>query len=207
MDINVHDLVKINGAQALETSEPLPAWAIFSLKKAPYVVVRRAEIVNKKIPVGIRGENRAERMAAWVDEENAEKVIPPEEIIHQKMWKELEGNRRVLPQIEAMLALDKLLRRERLAWGPGGSTGFELVSKMNTINMHSDVDIIIRVDEQNIKKMETLREKIQNLSARVDVLLEAEIGAIALEDYLGKHSKMLVRTKNGPRLFDREKVF
>lgn len=207
MDINVHDLVKINGAQALETSAPLPPWAAFSLKKAPYVVVRRAEIVNNKIPIGIRGENRAERMAAWVDEENVEKVITPEEIIHQKLWNELEENRRILPQVEAIRALEKVMRREELDWGPGGSTGFELVSKMNAINMHSDLDIIIRVDEQSIKKAEIVKREVQKTPVSVDVLLEAEIGAVALEDYLSANSKILLRTKKEPKLHNKEIIF
>jgi phosphoribosyl-dephospho-CoA transferase len=59
--VNPHDLLHL--APGTPDFSDAPAWVAASLKRAPFVVVRRAVSVNGLIAVGIRGSTRSERLA------------------------------------------------------------------------------------------------------------------------------------------------
>src|SRR6185437_11324770 len=54
----VHTLLRIDAAQIAHNTAP-PPWAIDSLRRTPWVVVRRVSPRDGLIPVGVRGAGRA----------------------------------------------------------------------------------------------------------------------------------------------------
>lgn len=68
----------------IESDEPLPTWYLDHDQSRP-VVVRRA-IHSDLIPVGIRGQNRSERLAAWVSPSSIIRSLRPDEVVQQASW-------------------------------------------------------------------------------------------------------------------------
>src|SRR6266850_1309345 len=66
MTPKMNDLLRLQPRAALILDAPAPDWVAPSLAGIPWVVVRRGEIRNGVIPVGVRGLARAERFKALV---------------------------------------------------------------------------------------------------------------------------------------------
>ncbi|MCF8563211.1 malonate decarboxylase holo-ACP synthase [Alicyclobacillus tolerans] len=176
-----------------------PAWVEEALA-TPWVVVRRDLRRGDRVPVGVRGRQRNQRFAAYLEKSTIAAVVTPEQLAAQAAWK---SHARQL-EVEAFSALDVLANRYRsldLTWGPTGSLGFELASGAPAAVQTSDVDLVIRAPRAwNKDEARSLQEFHQNFTVRIDVQLETPNGAVSLAEYAREEGPILLRTSEGPRL-------
>jgi phosphoribosyl-dephospho-CoA transferase len=191
-----HDLLRLKNGSRLAD---LPEWAIRSLHQTPFVVVRRSTINGDLIPVGIRGATRDQRHAAFVQADNIESVITPESLVAARSWKSPRCRAHA-----AFTALDRIASAATdidLTWGPGGSAGFELATGTHTLTTSSDVDIIVYPDDRHTRDaLTSFRDAVSDANIRVDILIEAELGAAALDEWIASPQRVLIKTNDGPRL-------
>jgi phosphoribosyl-dephospho-CoA transferase len=82
--MRAHDLLQISGLADLVyvgwdlPEKRCPLWVERSLERAPFVVVRRANLFDGMIPVGVRGSSRQQRSAAYLAPESIRNRITPD---------------------------------------------------------------------------------------------------------------------------------
>ena len=196
-----HTLLRIDGAAVLRADTSLPAWVCESLERAPWVVVRRASCRDGLVPVGIRGDSRQQRFAAWVSEDASREQVTPQWLASQRLWVTC-ARRALAPALAALDTVEKIMHRHGFegCWGPGGSVGFELASGRSTVNQNSDLDLVVQL-ERAIPALDarSLLSSLAVLAVRIDVLLEMPQGAVALSEY-ARAGGFVLRTAQGPRL-------
>ncbi|WP_379144888.1 malonate decarboxylase holo-ACP synthase [Paenibacillus sp. sgz500992] len=206
MELNPHDLVRFRNIDSIIFDSPQPPWAIQSLMKAPFVVVRRAPILGCAVPVGIRGNRRNQRSAATIEIDNIIERVSPEELAFRKSWR----TNKHLQEIGISYALefvDSILTQEGISWGPTGSIGYELASGINTATKNSDMDIIIRVSEcLPVNTSKQLMNRLLQTTVKVDVQLETLKGCVILAEYARGESSIMLRTTDGPRLVESQSL-
>jgi phosphoribosyl-dephospho-CoA transferase len=200
----VHDLLRVRGSDALVNPDPAPEWVNEALSRAPWVVVRRAPLEGEFIPVGVRGQNRGERFASFVHSSSIVECVSPENLSSSRAWKKAVRLEE-LPAMRALLRVDAIIQGSDLHWGPSGSVGFELASGVPVALRTSDLDLIVRLSDLRVPppltgKLLAIVERIETTRVRVDLLLETQKGAMALLEYAGGGTNLLLRTIHGPRL-------
>lgn len=199
MELRAHDIIRINDISHLSANVPQPDWVYEALKRTPYVVVRRAAVLNERIPVGVRGGSRNERYAAYVPNYAVEEHITPESLANTSLWAE----HRRFQQMKALQALPlvgSIFTSLNMQWGPTGSVGFELACGYHSVHADSDLDVIIRVEKPpSLGVARRLLHMLDQISVRTDVQIETPTGAVALAEYAQGNSSVLIRTKIGPR--------
>jgi phosphoribosyl-dephospho-CoA transferase len=193
-----HDLLRLkDGAQLTPVIQP--AWAIRSLQRAPFVVVRRATIDNDLIPVGIRGETRDQRHATFVRFDDIESVVTPESLATARTWKSAQHGKH-----PAFAALDRVANAADaidLSWGPGGSVGFELATGVAAVSSNSDLDVIVYPNKKHTRDaLVSFLDATSDLNVRVDIVIESAAGAVALHEWIASPHRVLVKTGDGPKL-------
>ncbi|MGO9803751.1 MAG: malonate decarboxylase holo-ACP synthase [Steroidobacteraceae bacterium] len=201
-ELHTHALLRIANGRSLEGTAALPAWAWAALRRAPWVVVRRAGGHDGLIPVGVRGSRRSERLAAWLHSSAVLECLTPLELAARRDW--LTRARRVrLPALAALEGVESVMREQGLAgaWGPCGSVAFELASGVATATAESDLDLMVQ-PRQPLSEAAARRllAALERLAVRADVLLELPPGAVALAEYAAAPGPLLLRTPDGPRL-------
>jgi phosphoribosyl-dephospho-CoA transferase len=217
-ELETHTLVRIRGPRAIATASgaDLPAWAAESLRRAPWVVIRRAHLQEGLVPVGVRGEARDERLAAWLSPDDALEYVTPQGLVSTGAWTRAAAADAVRHGAIAALAVRDSVERimhehglEKL-WGPGGSVGFELASGEPAVTASSDLDLVVEIVRPEIiaSSAPSLWNALAALPVRADVLLETPRGAIALSEYVrvragdkDRHS-LVLRTRTGPCLIE-----
>jgi phosphoribosyl-dephospho-CoA transferase len=201
-----HDLLALGpdglAAVAHATTTALPAWTLEALGRAAWVVVRRAEVRDDLIPVGIRGGTRSERFGAYLPAPAVARCVMPEDLASTRAWREYacrEGTG-MLAFLDPVAAICDAWG---LAWGPTGSAGFTLASGWQALTATSDLDLLIRAP--NPLAVTDARRLFQTLLAaaqptRLDIQLETGIGAVLLAEYARGTPPVLLRTTKGPRL-------
>ncbi|HWK23619.1 MAG TPA: malonate decarboxylase holo-ACP synthase [Ureibacillus sp.] len=196
MDIKVHDIVQFETIQQLENPLSLPDWVNTAPASKNYGVVRRMPIMNKLLPIGLRGDSREKRHGAFIQEKNLIKVIPPTSLV------ESIGlfNDRIY--YSALYKMKNELEKHNLLWGPTGSVGFEMATSIHVTTPNSDIDICIYVEQIEEELLVTVGKFLDSLEQRIDVQVEVpSIGAFLLSDYLKfGNTGFIVRTKFGPHL-------
>jgi phosphoribosyl-dephospho-CoA transferase len=197
-----HVLVRLRESIALRANALAPSWVHPVLRRTPWVVIRRGQVRDRMMPVGVRGWTRSERFAAFVAIADIAEWRSPEDLI-------VLGH--ILPQkrreaVPALAALDRvapLLMCRGHRWGPGGSVGFEIATGVATAESSSDLDLILREDrriepDDAAGLLAALAEAAA--PARIDVILETPFGGVSLADLAARPERVLVRTARGPRL-------
>lgn len=206
--LRTHTLLCISGANALHCEGAVPQWVEVQLRRAPWVVVRRERPRNNLIPVGVRGEERAQRFAAWLAESEVLKYVGPLLLAARRGWARSPRSS-LVPALAALDAVEQIMRSVGLArcWGPAGSVGFELASAVATAGPESDLDLIVQAEEPlPPARAAALHAQLAQLAhlarlpTRADTLLETPAGAVALEEYARGHAPLLLRTSDGARL-------
>jgi phosphoribosyl-dephospho-CoA transferase len=202
MELNPHDLIRIDSPKDVLTDLPFPDWAAEALRNAPYVVVRRATSPAGLIPVGIRGRKRGQRLAAWLNPVAVQEVITPQMLASDELWN-VERNE-FNNSLRSLQNIAPVLNQEGLCWGPTGSTGFQLATSVETLTANSDLDLTIRLDRKLTVSDATLLLAKLNAEAliRLDVQLEIPMGCFSLAEYVNS-STVLVKTASGPLLVER----
>ncbi|CAM3619618.1 malonate decarboxylase holo-ACP synthase [Nocardiopsis gilva] len=194
-----HDLLRFDDPGAVLPEGPeleLPMWAVSVLRDVPWVVVRRGIAAAGRIPVGIRGVRRADRVAAFLPESAVVERFTPEQAArsHPRLPDERKA---AVPALGALTRLDMILRRHVPSWGIGGSAGFEIVTGLPVTLPGSDLDIVIRPREPlPLLRAATLLADLRALPVRVDVQLCSTEGAFALVEY-ARGGPVLLRPLDG----------
>jgi phosphoribosyl-dephospho-CoA transferase len=193
-----HDLLRLRARAGIAAAQA-PAWVAKSLAAAPFVVVRRGAIRDGWIPVGVRGETRSQRHAGVVYEDEIIATITPESLATSAAWR--VHPRRALPALAALDQVAEAAAELDLAWGPGGSVGFELASGARVVRADSDLDLIVRPSARHTRQeLERFAQLLSDPGVRVDIVIEAAAGAVALHEWLSTPGPVLIKTECGPLL-------
>ena len=197
--VNPHDLLHL--APGTPDFPDAPAWVAASLKRAPFVVVRRAVSVSALIAVGIRGEIRSERFGSWLDPGYVAQVLKPETLGSAKP----SMTRAKLPAFALLQAIAPLCEATGCTWGPTGSTGFELASGCPTVTQTSDLDLLLRapepLDRATAKALfDSLSQAALDHGTRIDMQIQTLDGAFSLAEYAHPGARVMLRCADGPKL-------
>jgi phosphoribosyl-dephospho-CoA transferase len=206
-----HDLIRLRAPTAVAADGPVPSWVEAALRRAPWVVVRRGRIQTGRIPIGVRGVTRSERLAAWLAVADVAERRAPEELwdgVENRLAPGLAyapGRTRTeaVPALAALARVAPLLTCRGYRWGPGGSVVFELATGVATATASSDLDVILRqprwLGPDEARALQTALVEAA-APARIDALLETPRGGVSLADLTAAPTHVLVRTPDGPRL-------
>ena len=204
MELRTHDLLRLPTPAAVRVVEP-PEWLAEALGNAPWVVVRRAAPVAGRVPVGIRGAHRDQRCAAFVEPSSVVERVAPEALVQRQAWR--TAVRADHPVIRAIEHLAPRLDATGLAWGVAGGAGFELATGQPVLREESDLDIIVRVEfPLPLAALRHVAEAGVTAAARVDVLVESDIGAFSLAEFNERRDALLLRGIGSPRLIARTEL-
>jgi len=198
----VHSLLYVADADVLEWESAAPDWVPAVLRRAPYVVRRRALPRSEAVPVGVRGAARWQRAAAWLSLDAVDECITPQMLASQRAWRQ-RRDVAVTPAVAVLEQVAMILDGEGMAgrWGPGGSVGFELASGVVSTTPNSDLDIVLYAEGSMARdNAARLQAELSSLPVRIDVLLETPNGAVSLAEYSTGVGAMLLRSALGPRL-------
>jgi phosphoribosyl-dephospho-CoA transferase len=204
LSLQTHSLLRIEEARAVCGETAVPEWVAEQLTRAPWVVVRRAHRRGGLVPVGVRGDTRAQRFAGWLQPGSVRACATPQQLAARRDWcgrapREGLAALAVLADVESIMTRANLTAR----WGPAGSVAFELATGCAAVTPASDVDLVVQLDTPlPAEAAGALLGQLTQLAARADVLLETPAGGVALAEYARAHPPYLVRTADGPRLLD-----
>jgi phosphoribosyl-dephospho-CoA transferase len=93
----------------------------------------------------------------------------------------------------------------QFVWGPTGSVGYELATRVPAATSASDLDLLILTPEKMpdataIRLLSELNRHAQNAGVRVDVQLETPAGGVALAELAAGKPHVMVRAAYGPAL-------
>ncbi|GIN93847.1 phosphoribosyl-dephospho-CoA transferase [Siminovitchia terrae] len=197
MELKPHDLLEIYCAKDLISYDSLPEWAKASIDAAPFVVVRRARPAPGFAAVGIRGSKRSERFAAFLPIDRIKRKVTPEDLAKEQKWR--EQDKEIFRHLEKVA---HLMNHHSLEWGIAGSLGFELASGKETTTNSSDIDLVIRFNDQfTFKLAKKIKNELEKMKVRVDVQVETRYGAFSLFEYADCENRpILLRTMDRPML-------
>ncbi len=190
----VHDLLRLASPCLLRWEHGPEPWAEAALAAAPWVVTRRAPMRVGRIAVGVRGAQRSQRLAAWVDADQVQELLRPAELRRRAAG--LDPERSALGPFRALDQLEQAWREAGpREWGPAGSAGFELASGFPSTGPGSDLDIVVRCPRapSRARARAWMDALPQDGRARIDVLLEWPAGGAALAEFAAGGAYVLRR--------------
>jgi len=212
-----HDLLRL---ARIPRWPDAPAWVAEVLARLPVVVVRRAGAPKGAVAIGVRGAQRNQRYGAVLGLCEIADCVQPEQLsalfevgaaapfaAQHEPLPAVSLEQAQLPVWHALRAIAPVLRPWRMAWGPTGSVGFELATGIAVVHAGSDLDLLIRAPawiarEQARSLLGSLSQQAASAGVRIDVQLETPAGAIALAEYAGQSSRVLLRHGGAPVLVE-----
>jgi phosphoribosyl-dephospho-CoA transferase len=200
--VRTHDLVRLRAPSSFTADTPVPPWVQASLRRIPWVVVRRGRIGEGLIPVGVRGATRTERFAGFVSLNDVAARQSPEDL---SVWPTANAPDRLksVPALSALGRVSPVLAGRDEGWGPGGSVGFEIATGVPTATPSSDLDLVIR-QERRLEPDQAVALLIALVRAasptRIDAMLETSRGGVSLADLASTPARVLLRTPSGAEL-------
>lgn len=184
-----HDLLW--GMSPAHLSADAPQWAVEVLAGGAPVVVRRALTDHGWIAVGVRGTAREQRYAALLPSAAVLRGIRPEALVDLHVsahW----------PALRALEQLRPVLDASGWGWGVGGSAGYELASGLSSLHEQSDLDLIVRTPlPMSRTQAKALLVNLDQAPCPVDLQLQTPYGAVALREWAGSSSRVLLKTAAG----------
>ena len=212
-----HDLLWFSTPTALgpATATPVPEWATGGdITTRPVVVRRDLRDPYGRLPVGLRGPQRHQRLAAWLSPDTITRHVRPEDLATQRPWinsqpphilaRHTADTRQParLDTLPALRALDYLAPRLDsfgFPWGPTGSVGYTLATSHMACNAKSDLDLIIHVNTPlSAGDARHLGHWLDQAPGRVDVQVDTGDGAFAFNEWRHNPRNMLLKTSHGP---------
>jgi len=205
MSMRPHDLLWMQTPDDLQYSGPCPPWLDDDwLAQAP-VVVRREQVADAGlIPVGVRGRQRHERLAAYLATHKVVRQVTPQMLAQGRVWSAQKSGQedwRHLPCIAVLEKLANELDAQGLPWGICGSVGFALATGLNVLRAESDVDVLIRTATPLLRRTAAdLLARLRRYSVRIDVQVDTGHGGFALAEWASGRDRLLLKTAAGPLL-------
>ncbi|MCP8688398.1 malonate decarboxylase holo-ACP synthase [Marinobacterium sedimentorum] len=165
------------------------------------VVVRRERVPTRgMIAVGVRGQQKSERQAAYIARRSVATGLTPYELAASRPWLR-HPLRTSHPVLQTLADLAPRLDAKDLHWGITGSLGYEFATGESQLRPESDLDLIIRAPNPLTRcEAAALLTQLGNSTCRLDIQLETPDGAIALAEWAGRSPRVMIRTAEGPRL-------
>jgi phosphoribosyl-dephospho-CoA transferase len=180
-----HDLLW--GMTSWQLPADAPTWVIDLISAGQPVVVRRALSAAGQVAVGVRGPLREQRFAAVMEVAAITRRVRPEELCH------VQGQRD-FPALRALAQLRSHLDESGWVWGVSGSAGFELASGFAALHEGSDLDLILRTPRPLSRAdAQALVAILDTAMCRVDLQLQTPLGAVALREWAGTASRVLLK--------------
>lgn len=203
-----HDLLWLS-RDRLRAAQPdlaLPDWAV---RGAGPVVVRRAPPPAPGwVAVGIRGDNKQRRVAAFAPVTAVIRWLGPYSIARGRLWS-THPQRDQHPVLRTLQRLAPVLDRLVPRWGVTGSLGYECATGTPQLHGGSDLDLLID-GVQGVSRAQAAGwlAALPDTECRVDIQLETPLGSIALAEWAGAEShthtqapaQVMLRTQTGPLL-------
>lgn len=168
----------------------LPLW--FSTPAESFIaVVRRDFSPEGKVPVGLRGSNRAERFGLFIDSEFVLERTRPEELTKR---------------LHAFSIRDRHITFLRglaehsfpFQWGITGSIAYSLLTEEKHWRETSDIDLRIYLPQKVPRDFfDDWLQTLNRSPVRIDTQIETPLGGFALKEWL-KADKVLLKTDRGP---------
>jgi phosphoribosyl-dephospho-CoA transferase len=192
--LHIHDLLLLRGESAVTSAEGVPC-PYLNPNRRPWVVVRRGRIADGLIPVGVRGAQRHQRCAGFTRWSDVLEIRQPDQL----RLTLADDSRRALQAFRTLSYLESHLVGLDISWGPGGSVGYELASRIPTVRDDSDLDFIFFVPRQlEITEVQDLWRMISSAPGKVDVLVETPLCGFSLKEFATtSQRKILLRTSDG----------
>ena len=202
MRLQPHDLIWLRDPAAFIAAGDVPDWADADwLAQAP-LVVRRDRDASGRIPVGIRGRQRAQRHATWIKAGQCATLVSPFDIAREGFWR-LHPRRDEIPALHALDPIARQLAALPHRWGVTGAVGFTLASGIDVLHAGSDIDLVLQSPEPlSPQTLAALQALVDTDTVRLDIQISTPHGAFALRERLRTQGRVLLKTDAGPVLCD-----
>jgi phosphoribosyl-dephospho-CoA transferase len=191
--IEVNDLLKIKNLKKITWAEEKTEWVQDALKKTPWVVVRRGAWTDG-IPVGVRGKDRNQRLAGFIQPQNIETVYTPADL----MKTVIEHNSKYDVFGEMLLAIHQSgIFPETI--GPGGSFAFFVATGADVTNSGSDLDLIIKekASRLDLNLMTKWQHFLCHMKKEVDAVVQTDKGLFSLQECVRNPVSFILKTEIG----------
>jgi len=189
-----HDLLW--GMPVADLPADAAAWVVEVVGLGHPLVVRRAQVTEGWVAVGVRGHSRDQRYATVMKRADITRRVQPEQLVdavdHCKSdWPALRALKQIRPLMDAL----------GLPWGVAGSAGFELATGHEVLHRDSDLDLILR-SEQPFSRQHAAEwvTALDRAVCRIDLQLQTPCGAVALREWAGASRHVLLKAADGARL-------
>jgi phosphoribosyl-dephospho-CoA transferase len=199
--VRTHDLLEIDAHAFIAGNASAPGWVEEALRRTPYVVVRRGRTTDQEIPIGVRGAERNQRLAAFCHPTWLKSIVtPPQLLTHSIPALRVDA----APALRALQVLKDRWMELDHPWGPGGSVGFELATGRHVVKPESDLDVVIYAEGKITREQaRSLQARTTNLLVPVDIRMETFGCGFSLIEYArGEAAGILLRTSAGLELSD-----
>lgn len=193
-----HDLLWLADANALVPLTPLPSWASADwIVQAP-VVVRRQKLDSATLlPVGLRGRERSQRLAACVPLAAVSRCVSPEMLARQSTDIVPNGIAALAALATSLTLLDDI----GLPWGPTGGVGFMLATGLPVLHAQSDLDLVLRAPSPFDQRQTSLLSRLMRSAVcRIDLQIDTGFGGFSFAEWQAGRDRILLKTDTGPLL-------
>lgn len=193
---DAHDLLWLDSMSAIEGANP--AWESGLWHPGLPVVVRRDSDADGRIPIGIRGACRHQRLAGWVRQQHVVRRVTPEALSIPAILQHTPF--REHPVIQAAIHLCRMSWTWQ--WGITGSAAYALATGEAVLSAGSDLDVLIRLPKRpDPKELLRWQNTASHFSCRMDTQVEGPLGAFSLSEW-ERGGPVLLKTKHGPYLIN-----
>lgn len=164
-----------------------PHWARQVLAAGAPVVVRRAECAEGWVAVGVRGQQRAQRLACLMPLAAVQRHLSPEQVRSDTVTAASSA-------LQALASVGPVLDALGLAWGPTGGVGYQLASGIEVLHAESDLDLLLRTPQPLARTAaKDLLDILDCAPCRVDLQLQTPAGAVALREWAGPARRVMLK--------------
>jgi phosphoribosyl-dephospho-CoA transferase len=194
LPVQPHDLLW--GLPVAALPADAPAWVGEVIGLGHPVVVRRAQVAEGWVAVGVRGGSRDQRFATVMKLSDVTSRVQPEQLVDpvdnlDTDWPALRALKQIRPVLDALT----------LPWGVAGSAGFELATGVKVLHQDSDLDLILRADQffSRLQAIE-LVTALDGAICRIDLQVQTPLGAVALREWASSARQVLLKADGGAQL-------